>query len=73
MFLGRGLVVAPEGGHVGVDHLYMGATLPLNSHVFRLTHADEFTLRYMEEHADEVGRYLLKSSESIFTAVNVEG
>lgn len=61
MFLGRGLVVAPEGGHVGVDHLYMGATLTLNSHVFRLTHADEFTLRYMEEHADEVGRYLLKS------------
>ncbi|XP_063872418.1 EF-hand domain-containing family member C2-like [Scylla paramamosain] len=53
MFLGRGLVVAPEGGHVGVDHLYMGATLSLNSHVFRLTHADEFTLRYMEEHADE--------------------
>ncbi|XP_050731460.1 EF-hand domain-containing family member C2-like [Eriocheir sinensis] len=53
MFLGRGLVVASEGGHVGVDHLYMGAILTLNSHVFRLTHADEFTLRYMEEHADE--------------------
>nr|XP_053627062.1 EF-hand domain-containing family member C2-like isoform X1 [Cherax quadricarinatus] len=54
MFLGRSLVVEPGGaGHLDGQHLYAGATVTLNSHVFRLTHADEFTHNYMEEHADE--------------------
>ncbi|XP_042207226.1 EF-hand domain-containing family member C2-like [Homarus americanus] len=54
MFLGRGLVVGPGGGgHVNGQDLYAGATIALNSHVFHLTHADEFTLNYMETHADE--------------------
>ncbi|XP_071533012.1 EF-hand domain-containing family member C2-like [Panulirus ornatus] len=54
MFLGRGLVVAQGGqGHVSGQDLYAGATVALNAHVFHLSHADEFTLTYMDQHADE--------------------
>lgn len=38
--------------------LYVGATLCLNSKDFQLLDADEYTLNYMEQHAEEVGREL---------------
>ncbi|ROT76577.1 putative EF-hand domain-containing family member C2 [Penaeus vannamei] len=53
MFLGRGLVVSEKGGHVGGKDLYAGNIVRLNSHTFYITHADEFTLGFMEEHCDE--------------------
>lgn len=36
--------------------LYVGASLCLNSKDFQLLDADEYTLSYMEQHAEEVGR-----------------
>ncbi|KAK6995710.1 EF-hand domain-containing member C2 [Halocaridina rubra] len=54
MFLGRGLVVKGENGdYVRGQDLYAGATVKLNAHTFYITHADEFTLGFMEKHADE--------------------
>lgn len=54
MFLGRGLVVSEKGGHVGGKDLFAGNIVKLNSHTFYITHADEFTLSFMQEHCDEV-------------------
>ncbi|KAJ8362253.1 hypothetical protein AAFF_G00386760 [Aldrovandia affinis] len=38
----------------GAQDLYVGARLCLNAHEFQLTDADEFTLSYMEQNAEEV-------------------
>ncbi|XP_066968607.1 EF-hand domain-containing family member C2-like [Macrobrachium rosenbergii] len=54
MFLSRGLVVKGESGEcVKGQDLYAGNVITLNSHTFYITHADEFTLNFMEKHADE--------------------
>lgn len=38
--------------------LFVGATLCLNNNSFQLVDADEYTLNYMEKHAEEVRRDL---------------
>lgn len=46
--------MSEKGGHVGGKDLYAGNIVKINSHTFYITHADEFTLSFMEEHCDEV-------------------
>lgn len=70
MFLGRGLVVNETGGHVGGKDLYAGNVVKINSHTFYITDADEFTLSFMEKHADEVGLLITYSFES-FRATDI--
>ncbi|XP_068244018.1 EF-hand domain-containing family member C2-like [Palaemon carinicauda] len=54
MFLSRGLVAKGESGqYVKGQDLFAGNVITLNSHTFYITHADEFTLNFMEKHADE--------------------
>lgn len=36
------------------QHMYIGATLNLNGFIFVLIDADEYALRYMELHSNEV-------------------
>lgn len=38
--------------------MWIGNELVINMHCFRLVGADEYALRYLELHADEVSRYL---------------
>lgn len=65
-FLERGRVKKPGqelfkselSEYFTAQDLYVGATLCLNSKDFQLLDADEYTLKYMEQHAEEVGRDL---------------
>lgn len=41
--------------YLTAQDLYVGATLCLNQKDFQLLDADEYTLKYMEQHAEEVG------------------
>ncbi|KAJ8366801.1 hypothetical protein AAFF_G00342340, partial [Aldrovandia affinis] len=43
----------------GAQDLYVGARLCLNAHEFQLTDADEFTLSYMEQNAEELSEHEL--------------
>lgn len=63
-FLERGRVKKPGqevfksklSEYITAQDLYVGATLCLNNKDFHLLDADEYTLKYMEEHAEEVRR-----------------
>lgn len=65
-FLARGRVKKPgqelfksqPSEYVIAQDLYVGATLCLNNVQFQLLDADEYTFKYMEQHAEEVGRKL---------------
>lgn len=62
MFLARGRVKKPgqelfksePSEYFIAQDLYVGATLCLNNRLFQLLDADEYTLNYLEQHAEQV-------------------
>lgn len=74
-FLERGRVKKPGqelfksqlSQYFTAQDLYVGATLCLNSINFQLLDADEYTFKYMEQHAEEVRRKNNKSAQAGFS------
>eukprot|EP00824_Muranothrix_gubernata_P018084 TRINITY_DN36979_c0_g1_i1.p1 TRINITY_DN36979_c0_g1~~TRINITY_DN36979_c0_g1_i1.p1 ORF type:complete len:694 (-),score=158.09 TRINITY_DN36979_c0_g1_i1:27-1916(-) len=52
-FLQRSRVHAPDGKRYTARDFCIGARVVINSHAFTLLKADEFSLKYMEEHYDQ--------------------
>ncbi len=60
-FLERGPIAKPKRSesdptsHYQAEDLYIGSRVEFNKHKFVFIDADEYALRYMEKHSDQVG------------------